>query len=239
MISVHHSQVSALCSVALPQSYVTTGTLWKINRKHYYRHSRCEVSIKLTAGIVVRKLMSINNVLKRHRKPIEKPQEGNHLPSELLISSSVLKERTWYSLRETLEENNTGTSAQLISRWLKATDLSDKLKGFQLKRRHYLWASGESYMAMIAGEGVTKRVGTPYHMCWDMSQVYSLVSQLLWLVFSPSLPKPVLHLSSQGWNDSSGLETCTSLLLSWWCSERAASIVNTIAEICLTCLTVL
>lgn len=75
-----------------------------------------------------------------------------------------------------------------------------------MKRTCYLWAGGESYMATIAGEGVTERVGTPCWVCWDMSQVYSPVSQLLWLVFFPSLPKPVLYLSSQGWNDSLGLQ---------------------------------
>lgn len=106
--------------------------------------------------------------------------------------------RTQWPLREALEENNTGMSAQLISQWLKPTDLHDKFKSFQLKRRCYLWASGDSYIAMIAGEGVIERVPTPYQMFWDMSQ-------LLWLVFSPFLPKPVSYVSSQGWNDSSGL----------------------------------
>lgn len=46
----------------------------------------CEVPIKKTAVIVMRKFMSISNFLKRQEKPIEKPQEGNHLPSDLLIS---------------------------------------------------------------------------------------------------------------------------------------------------------
>lgn len=145
--------------------------------------------------------MSVSNVLKRHRKPIEKPQEGNHVPSELLVSLYVLKERT-LTTEEGLEENNTTTSAKLISQWLKATDLSSKFKSF-LSKRCYLWGIGESYLAMIAGERVTKSFGTPCQICWDTSQVYSPAS-VLWLVFA-SLPKPISYQSSQGWNDSSHL----------------------------------